>query len=76
MTRIRFATFLPLILVLPLLMFATAPAFALGPPPPSYSLSWSALDPGDDWTAQIIKSVFPIAGAATASYATGSETTV
>ena len=38
---------------------------------------WQALDPGDDWTAQIIKSVFPIAGApSNTNYATGSETTV
>ena len=51
-------------------------AFAQGPPP-SANLSWAALDPGDDWTAQIIKSVFPIAGAASsANYATGAESTV
>ena len=61
---------LPLLLVLPLLL-GPATAWAQGPPPSSFTLSWSALDPGNDWTAQIIQSVFPIAGAAPASYATG-----
>ncbi len=66
---------LPLLLVLPLLL-GPATAWAQGPPPSSFTLSWSALDPGNDWTAQIIQSVFPIAGSASASYATGNEATV
>ena len=66
---------LPLLLVLPLLL-GPATAKAQGPPPSSFTLSWSALDPGNDWTAQIIQSVFPIAGSASASYATGNEATV
>ncbi|MEA2756097.1 MAG: hypothetical protein QOJ54_2386, partial [Aliidongia sp.] len=37
-------------------------------------LSWSALDPGNDWSAQAIQSVFPVNGPATNS--TGNEATV
>src|SRR5271168_1478102 len=46
---------------------ATAPANAA-------DVSWSALDPGNDWAAQAIQSVFPVNGTATNS--TGAEATV
>ena len=67
--------------LLPVLILAgvlAAPGLAFAQaPPPTANLSWAALDPGDDWTAQIIQSVFPIAGAPTnTTYATGAETTV
>ena len=28
----------------------------------SFDISWSALDPGDDWTWQMLQSVFPVNG--------------
>ena len=28
----------------------------------SFNISWSALDPGDDWTWQMLQSVFPVSG--------------
>src|SRR5208283_4395402 len=28
----------------------------------SFNISWSALDPGDDWTWQMLQSVFPVIG--------------
>ena len=29
----------------------------------TFNISWSALDPGDDWTWQMLQSVFPVSGA-------------
>ena len=40
----------------------------------NYSVSWSALNPGNDWAAQVINSVFPISGSPPTS--TGAEATV
>ena len=28
----------------------------------TFDISWSALDPGDDWTWQMLQSVFPVSG--------------
>ena len=51
------------------------PAFAQAANP--YNVSWAALNPGNDWAAQVIQSLFPIGGT-TASPGTspGQETTV
>jgi conjugal transfer/type IV secretion protein DotA/TraY len=50
-------TLLLFLCVLLLVAFA-APALAASP----FDVSWSALDPGDDWAAQMINAVFPING--------------
>jgi conjugal transfer/type IV secretion protein DotA/TraY len=34
-------------------------------PSSGMNISWSALDPGDDWAAQVIQSIFPAIGTAT-----------
>ena len=39
-----------------------APAQAQGLPAGT-NLSWEALDPGDDWSARVIRSVFPVTAA-------------
>ena len=42
-----------------------------------YNVSWSALNPGNDWAAQVIQSLFPIAGTvASPGTSPGQETTV
>ena len=38
--------------------------------------TWSALDPGDDWAAQVLRSVFPTGGTGTALPGIGAENTV
>jgi conjugal transfer/type IV secretion protein DotA/TraY len=38
-------------------------------------VSWSALDPGNDWAAQVLRSIFPISGG-TPGTSTGNEATV
>lgn len=65
-------------LVLALLALAfTAPALAQGTPPaPSYNMSWSALDPGTDWSAQVILSIFPVSPAPGGAASTGAAATV
>lgn len=40
----------------------------------SYGVTWNMLDPGDDWAATMIKSVFPVFGSSSTS--TGTEATV
>ncbi len=40
-----------------------------------YDVSWSALDPGNDWAAQVLRSIFPIPGG-TPRTSTGNEATV
>ncbi|WP_249197647.1 DotA/TraY family protein [Gluconobacter kondonii] len=40
----------------------------------TYGVTWNMLDPGDDWAATMIKSVFPVFGSSSAS--TGTEATV
>src|ERR1700733_396355 len=49
------------------------PAFAQATNP--YNVSWSALNPGNDWAAQVVQSLFPVNGA-TGTASTGSEATV
>ena len=59
---------------LSLLLAAIAgPAFAQSTSP--YDVSWSALDPGNDWAAQVLRSLFPIPGG-TPGTSTGNEATV
>ena len=50
-----------------------APALAQATNP--YDVSWAALDPGNDWAAQVLRSLFPIPGG-TAGTSTGNEATV
>ena len=67
---------LPFALALPLLFLFADAAFAQAPAPSSstFNISWSALDPGDDWTWQMLQSVFPVSGAPPT--ATGTAATV
>lgn len=52
------------------------PAFGQAPPPGNpYNVSWAALDPGNDWAAQVIRSIFPIPGG-TPGVTIGAESTV
>jgi conjugal transfer/type IV secretion protein DotA/TraY len=52
----------PAVLVL-LLTIVAVPAFAQTTATNSgFNLSWSALDPGNDWAATVIQNVFPISG--------------
>lgn len=51
----------------------TSPAAAQAVNP--YNVSWSALDPGNDWAAQVVRSIFPIPGG-TAAPSTGNAATV
>jgi len=53
------------VLALALLCLSADAAFAqaAAPSPSSFDISWSALDPGDDWTWQMLQSVFPVNGA-------------
>jgi conjugal transfer/type IV secretion protein DotA/TraY len=62
----------PVLLSLSLLIIA-GPAFAQATNP--YDVSWSALDPGNDWAAQVLRSLFPIPGG-TSGTSTGNEATV
>jgi len=43
---------------------------------PSYNLSWAALDPGNDWSAQVILGLFPVSPAPAGASLTGTEATV
>ena len=52
-----------------------SPALAQAAGDPGVDVSWSALDPGDDWAATIIRAVFPIYGP-TGSENTGNAATV
>ena len=67
------ARFRTIVLIVTTLLLS-APAIAQTPP--GLNLAWSALDPGNDWSAQIIQSVFPVAGTPAANFATGTASTV
>ena len=63
-----------IVLVLAVALAAIAgPAFAQ--PANPYNVSWAALDPGNDWAAQVIRSIFPIPGG-TPGTSTGNEANV
>jgi len=72
MRRSLFTCFV-LVLALLLLAALAAPAQAA---PPTYNLSWAALDPGDDWSARVILSLFPVSPAPGGAGAIGAEATV
>jgi len=64
----------PWLVLLSLSFLAVAgPAFAQATNP--YDVSWSALDPGNDWAAQVLRSIFPIPGGAPGT-STGNEAIV
>jgi conjugal transfer/type IV secretion protein DotA/TraY len=67
---------LPFALAFAFLFLCAHAAFAqaAAPSPSSFNISWSALDPGDDWTWQMLQSVFPVNGAPPT--ATGNAATV
>ena len=52
---------LPFFIILILIALAS-PALAQTPNNTGFNISWAALDPGTDWVAQVITSVFPING--------------
>src|ERR1700728_2357409 len=64
------------VLALALVCLSADAAFAqaAAPSPSAFDISWSALDPGDDWTWQMLQSVFPVNG--TPPTATGNAATV
>ena len=62
-----------LILLTVALVALAGPAFAQGVNP--YDVSWAALDPGNDWAAQVLRSIFPIPGGV-AGTSTGNEANV
>ncbi len=62
-----------LVLLAVLLVAAAGPAFAQGTG--AFSVSWAALSPGNDWAAQVVRSLFPIPGG-TPGTSTGNEATV
>jgi conjugal transfer/type IV secretion protein DotA/TraY len=66
--------FIALLFVLLLAAIAGHAAAQTATPFSPNNVSWSALDPGNDWSAQAIQSVFPVNGSAANS--TGSESTV
>ena len=58
------------------LLLAAPDALAQAAPPASpYNVSWAALDPGNDWAAAVVRSMFPIPGIAP-SPSTGQAATV
>ena len=59
--------------VLPARRGIAGPAFAQSTNP--YNISWAALDPGNDWAATVIRSLFPIPGSSGGT-STGNEATV
>jgi conjugal transfer/type IV secretion protein DotA/TraY len=50
------------VLLAALLVLVAVPAVAQTSTGSGFNLSWSALDPGSDWAAQVIQNVFPISG--------------
>lgn len=66
---------LPLVCLILLLATLTlaAPVYAQGA---GYNLSWAALDPGDDWSARVILSVFPVSPVPAGTDPTGAASTV
>src|ERR1700744_2206084 len=64
---------LSLLILTLVILAAAAPAFAQGTNP--YDVSWSALNPGNDWAAQVVQSLFPVNGTSGIT-STGNEATV
>ena len=64
--------------VLPIALLSLAALAIAGPAfaqQPNYDVSWAALNPGNDWAAQVVQSLFPMYGAGAAP-ATGNEASV
>src|SRR3984893_4883000 len=64
---------LSIVLLSLFLLAISGPGFAQTTNP--YDVSWSALDPGNDWAAQVLRSIFPIPGG-TPGTSTANEATV
>lgn len=62
-------------LLILVLVCAALPAHAQNAPTSAFTPNWSALSPGDDWSATIIKNLFPL-NAGDGSSAISSENTV
>jgi len=62
-----------LVLLTLIIVAIAGPALAQATSP--YNVSWAALNPGDDWAAQVLRAVFPIGGTA-GSDTTGNEASV
>ena len=74
MRRRPLARFLPPLAPAAAALAASAvPAHAQAP---TYDFSWAKLDPGDDWSAKIILSVFPVGATPGAADSTGAAATV
>ena len=71
-TMRRFPLFL---LTLLLIGAAVSAAHAQGAGQNGYQTDWAALDPGDDWSAQVLRSLFPVT-TGTALQGIGAENTV
>ena len=69
----RRSCFIILLLIVGLIGVA-GPASAA--PGPNYNLSWAAIDPGDDWSARVILSIFPVIPGPAGTDSTGSASTV
>ena len=55
-----------------LLIWTAGAATAAGPSQPT----WAALDPGDDWAAQVLRSIFPTTSTGTSLSGIGAERSV
>src|SRR5271157_2315516 len=65
----------PLLVVLAAAAVAVAgPTLAQGTNPSD--VSWAALNPGNDWAAQVLQSLFPMPGATSSGTSTGNEATI
>ena len=69
--RTPFPYFIPIALALLFL-----PGIAYAASGNAYQTTWSSLDPGDDWAAQVLRSIFPTSTSATGLTGIGAENSV